>query len=62
MSAFGRLVSRYGGKKIEDVDYEIAGTIVLDKKMISKIPFNQKGTVNFGKLVEKAKAKGSVPL
>lgn len=60
VSAFGRLVSRYGGKKIEAVDYELAGTIVLDKRMISKIPFNQKGTVDFGKLAGQPKGVKSL--
>jgi LEA14-like dessication related protein len=60
VSAFGRLVSRYGGRKIENVDYEIAGTIVLDKKAFGKIPFNQKGTLNFGKLLGEPKGVKSI--
>ena len=60
VSAFGRLLSRYGGRKIENVEYELAGTVQLDKKMFGKLDFNQKGTVNFGKLVGEPKGVKSI--
>jgi LEA14-like dessication related protein len=47
VSSFGRLLSRVGGGKLENVDYEIAGKVMLDKGMMRKIPFNHRGTVDF---------------
>jgi LEA14-like dessication related protein len=47
VSSLGRLISRKGGGKLEDVDYEIVGQIFVDKGMIKKIPFNHKGVVDF---------------
>ena len=47
VSSFGRLLSRVGGGKLENVDYEIAGKVMLDKGMVRKIPFNHRGTVDF---------------
>jgi LEA14-like dessication related protein len=49
MSAMGRLVSRMGGNKLENVEYEVAGTLHLDKGFVRNIPFNHKGLVNFSK-------------
>jgi LEA14-like dessication related protein len=47
VSSLGRLISRKGGGKLEDVDYEIVGQIFVDKGMLNKIPFNHKGVVDF---------------
>jgi LEA14-like dessication related protein len=49
VSSLGRLISRKGGGKLEDVDYEVAGKVFVDKGLVSKIPFNHKGTVDFSK-------------
>jgi LEA14-like dessication related protein len=57
VSSFGRLVSRMGGSKLEDVDYEINGKLILQKGLVRKIPFDHKGTVNFSKAVGAAKKK-----
>jgi LEA14-like dessication related protein len=51
VSSLGRLISRMGGGKLEQVEYEIAGKVMLDKGVMRKLPFNHKGTVDFGKLV-----------
>ena len=56
VSSFGRLISRMGGGKLEDVDYELAGTLMVDKGMVRKIPFNKRGTVDFSRALEKAKS------
>ena len=47
VSSFGRLLSRAGGGKLENIDYEIAGKVFVDKGMVRKIPFNHRGTVDF---------------
>jgi LEA14-like dessication related protein len=49
VSALGRVISRKGGGKLEDVDYEIAGKVYVDKGLLKKIPFSHKGTVDFSK-------------
>jgi len=49
VSSFGRLLSRVQGGKLENIDYEIAGKIMVDKGMIRKIPINHRGTVDFSK-------------
>jgi len=49
VSGFGRLVSRMGGQKLENVAYEISGKLHLDKGLLRTIPFNHKGLVNFSK-------------
>jgi LEA14-like dessication related protein len=49
VSGFGRLVSRMGGHKLENVEYEISGKLHLDKGLLRTIPFNHKGLVNFSK-------------
>jgi LEA14-like dessication related protein len=49
VSSFGRLLSRVQGGKLENIDYEIAGKIMVDKGMIRKIPINHRGTVDFTK-------------
>ncbi len=49
MSAFGRLLSRVGGGKLENIEYEIVGKIYVDKGVLRKIPFSHHGTVDFSK-------------
>ena len=49
VSSFGRLLSRTSNGKLEDVDYEIAGKIAVDKGVVRKIPFNHRGPVDFTK-------------
>jgi len=51
VSSFGRLLSRVGGGKLENIDYEIAGKVLVDKGMLRKIPFSRRGTVDFVKLL-----------
>ena len=57
VSSLGRLVSRMGGGKLENVEYEIAGKLHLQKGMVRTIPFNHRGTVNFTKQLEKLKSE-----
>ena len=52
VSSFGRLLSRVGGGKLEDIDYEITGKVMVDKGMIRKIPINHRGTVDFSKALK----------
>jgi LEA14-like dessication related protein len=49
VSSFGRLLSRVQGGKLENIDYEITGKIMVDKGMLRKIPVNHRGTVDFTK-------------
>jgi LEA14-like dessication related protein len=49
VSSFGRLLSRAGGGKLENIDYEITGKVFVDKGMLRKIPFNHRGTVDFSR-------------
>ena len=49
VSSLGRLISRVGGGKLENLDYEIAGEVLLDKGMIKKIPFNHQGQVDIAR-------------
>jgi LEA14-like dessication related protein len=55
VSSLGRLVSRVGGGKLENLDYEIVGKVLLDKGVVRKIPFSKRGKVNI------SKALGSKP-
>jgi LEA14-like dessication related protein len=55
VSSLGRLISRMGGGKLEDVEYELAGTLMVDKGFMRKIPFNKRGTVDFTRAMGKAK-------
>ncbi len=57
VSSLGRLVSRMGGGKLENVEYEIAGTLRLQKGLMRTIPFSHSGTVNFVKQLEKLENK-----
>ena len=54
VSSLGRLISRVGGGKLENLDYEIAGTVMLDKGMIRKLPFDHKGKVDISRALNKA--------
>jgi LEA14-like dessication related protein len=56
VSSFGRLLSRVQGGKLQDVDYEITGKIMVDKGMLRKIPISHRGTVDFTRAT---KPKGS---
>lgn len=49
VSSLGRLISRVGGGKLENLDYEIAGQVLLDKGLVKKIPFNHHGRVDIAK-------------
>ena len=53
VSSFGRLLSRVQGGKLENIDYEITGKIMVDKGMIRKVPFNHRGTVDFARAQKK---------
>jgi LEA14-like dessication related protein len=57
MSAFGRLLSRVGGGKLEDIEYEISGKIHVDKGVLRKIPFSHQGTVDFSKQLKPIQSK-----
>jgi hypothetical protein len=59
VSSLGRLVNRVGSRKLQDIEYEIAGKVVLDKGFVRKLPFDYKGTVDFGKIVG-APAQGTL--
>jgi LEA14-like dessication related protein len=54
VSSLGRLISRVGGGKLENIEYEIAGSVLLDKGLVRKIPFNHKGTVDIARAVGKS--------
>jgi LEA14-like dessication related protein len=54
VSSLGRLISRVGGGKLENLDYEIAGEVLLDKGFVKKIPFSQHGKVDIAKAMAKA--------
>jgi LEA14-like dessication related protein len=56
VSSLGRLISRMGGGKLEDVEYELAGTLMVDKGFMRKIPFNKRGTVDFTRALGKPKS------
>lgn len=49
VSSFGRLLSRVGGGKLQDLNYEIVGKVLLDKGMVRKIPFSHQGTVDISR-------------
>jgi LEA14-like dessication related protein len=49
VSSFGRLLSRVGGSKLDDLNYEITGKVLVDKGMIRKIPFSHAGTVDISR-------------
>ena len=53
VSSLGRLISRVGGGKLENLDYEIAGQVLLDKALVKKIPFNHHGQVDIARAMGK---------
>ena len=53
VSSLGRLISRVGGGKLENLDYEIAGEVMLDKGFVKKIPFSHHGQVDIAKALAK---------
>jgi LEA14-like dessication related protein len=55
VSSFGRLLSRVGGGKLQNLQYEIAGEVLVDKGMIRKIPFSHHGTVDISKALGQVK-------
>jgi LEA14-like dessication related protein len=55
VSSFGRLLSRVGGGKLENIEYEISGKVYVDKGVIRKIPFLHRGTVDFSKQLKPLK-------
>jgi LEA14-like dessication related protein len=56
VSSLGRLVSRTGGGKLENVPYQVTGKLMLEKGIMRTIPFSHAGTVDFTKAKEKMKA------
>lgn len=56
VSSFGRLLSRVGGGKLQDLHYEIAGEVLVDKGIIRKIPFNHQGTVDISRALGQPKS------
>ena len=61
VSSLGRLVSRMGGGKLEDVQYTITGKLLLEKGMMRTIPFSRSGMVDFTRVRDKAKAADPTP-
>jgi LEA14-like dessication related protein len=59
VSSFGRLLSRVGGGKLQDLQYEITGKVLVDKGMIRKIPFSHQGTVDISRALAQAKGAGT---
>jgi len=57
VSSFGRLLSRVGGGKLENLDYEITGKVMLDKGMVRSIPFNHRGQVDIERALGKRKGE-----
>jgi len=49
VSSLGRLISRVGGGKLENLDYEISGDLLLEKGMVRKIPFAHHGQVDIAR-------------
>ena len=56
VSSFGRLLSRVGGGKLQNLQYEIAGEVLVDKGMIRKVPFSHHGTVDISKALGQTKS------
>jgi LEA14-like dessication related protein len=55
ISALGRLVSRAGGARLDKIDYEITGKIFIEKGMVRKIPFSERGVLDFEQALGGAK-------
>ncbi len=56
VSSFGRLLSRVGGGKLQDLQYEITGQVLVDKGMIRKVPFSHNGTVDISRALGQGKS------
>jgi LEA14-like dessication related protein len=56
VSSLGRLVSRMQGGKLNDVQYQITGKLLLEKGVMRTIPFSHAGTVDFTKARDKLKS------
>jgi LEA14-like dessication related protein len=54
VSSLGRLISRVQGGKLENLDYEIAGEVLLDKGFVKKVPFNHHGQVDIARAQKKS--------
>ena len=61
VSSLGRLVSRMGGGKLNDVQYQITGKLQLEKGVMRTIPFSRAGTVDFTRARDKVKAVEPTP-
>ena len=57
VSSFGRLLSRVGGGKLENIDYEITGKVFVDKGVLRRIPFSHRGTVDFSRALKPLKSE-----
>jgi len=57
VSSFGRLLSRAGGGKLENIEYEVSGKIFVDKGVLRRIPFNHRGTVDFSRALKPIKSE-----
>lgn len=57
VSSFGRLLSRVGGGKLQDLQYEITGQVLVDKGMIRKVPFSHNGTVDISRALGQGKGQ-----
>jgi LEA14-like dessication related protein len=53
VSSLGRLISRVGGGKLENLDYEITGEVLLEKGIMRKIPFAHQGQVDIARATGK---------
>jgi LEA14-like dessication related protein len=49
VSSLGRVISRMGGNKLENVEYNVTGKLHLQKGVVRTIPFSHAGVVNFSK-------------
>ena len=60
VSSLGRLISRVGGGKLDDLDYEIAGDVLLDRGFVRKIPFNHHGKVDIARALKLSREPGDI--
>jgi LEA14-like dessication related protein len=49
VSSLGRLVSRVGSNRLDNLDYEIAGQLLLDRGIVRKVPFSRTGKVDLSR-------------
>jgi LEA14-like dessication related protein len=57
VSSLGRLISRVGGGKLENLDYEISGDVLLEKGFVRKIPFAHRGQVDIARALGQKKGE-----